>query len=218
VVVNHFKSKGSSCANAGDPDLGDGQGNCNQTRRRAARALAEWLASDPTSSGGAPSLILGDLNAHPLEDPLGELASAGFVDLLSQWDSPDAYTFVFDGRAGRLDHALASPQLALQTGGAAVWNINADESPALGYGEDNPAGLYSPDPRRASDHDPIIVGLFPRPVPEPDASWLFSAALAVLYTARRYAAGSQRRPTDGKPHAKRSSERLRNFRRRGRPG
>ena len=26
VVVNHFKSKGSSCSAVGDPDLGDGQG------------------------------------------------------------------------------------------------------------------------------------------------------------------------------------------------
>ncbi len=34
VVVNHLKSKGSACA--GDPDAGDGQGNCNGTRTLAA--------------------------------------------------------------------------------------------------------------------------------------------------------------------------------------
>ena len=38
VVVNHLKSKGSACT-PDDPDLGDGQGNCNQTRLAAAQAL-----------------------------------------------------------------------------------------------------------------------------------------------------------------------------------
>ena len=37
VVVNHLKSKGSACADIGDPDAGDGQGNCNQTRERPPR-------------------------------------------------------------------------------------------------------------------------------------------------------------------------------------
>jgi uncharacterized protein len=35
LAVNHWKSKGSPCDAAGDPDLGDGQGNCNRTRTRA---------------------------------------------------------------------------------------------------------------------------------------------------------------------------------------
>ncbi len=51
VVVNHLKSKGSDCNDVGDPDLGDGQGNCNLTRAMAAQALVDWLATDPTGSG-----------------------------------------------------------------------------------------------------------------------------------------------------------------------
>ena len=31
AVVNHLKSKGSSCDSIGDPNLNDGQGNCNLT-------------------------------------------------------------------------------------------------------------------------------------------------------------------------------------------
>ena len=43
VAVNHFKSKGSACNDVGDPDTGDGQGNCNLTRtwrREGAGRLA----------------------------------------------------------------------------------------------------------------------------------------------------------------------------------
>ncbi len=35
IAVNHLKSKGSACD--GDPDTGDGQGNCNLTRRAPPR-------------------------------------------------------------------------------------------------------------------------------------------------------------------------------------
>ena len=49
VVVNHLKSKGSSCVKDGDPNRRDGQGNCNQTRRNAAIAIADWLQTDPTA-------------------------------------------------------------------------------------------------------------------------------------------------------------------------
>ncbi len=51
VAVNHLKSKGSSCDAIGDPDIGDGSGNCNLTRKAAAEALVDWLASDPTGRG-----------------------------------------------------------------------------------------------------------------------------------------------------------------------
>lgn len=198
VVANHLKSKGSSCATAGDPDAGDGQGACNETRRRAARALADWIARDPTASGGAPVLIVGDLNAYPLEDPLAELAAAGFVDLIARFDSPEAHSFVFDGRAGRLDHALASPSLLPWVRDAAAWNVNTDETPALGFEERNPQALYRADPLRASDHDPVVVML--RPVPEPDPRALALAALLALQGLRR----SSRKRLDGPRRASRS--------------
>jgi predicted extracellular nuclease len=70
IVVNHFKSKGSSCAAAGDPDRGDGQGSCNLVRSGAARALVEWLAADLVPPAGPDVLVLGDLNAYPFEDPV----------------------------------------------------------------------------------------------------------------------------------------------------
>ena len=70
MAVNHLKSKGSSCDELGDPDLGDGQANCNGTRTSAAAALARYLATDPTAGGDPDILIIGDLNAYAREDPI----------------------------------------------------------------------------------------------------------------------------------------------------
>ena len=160
VVVNHLKSKGSSCESDGDPNTGDGQGNCNQTRTNAAAAIADWIATDPTNSNDPDALIIGDLNAYLQEDPLAALATAGLTNLLGA--QSDAYSFVFDAQAGALDHALASASLLPQVVEVLEWPINADEPALLDYNLEfgrDPA-LFDPDsPYRASDHDPVIVGL-----------------------------------------------------------
>ncbi len=161
VVVNHFKSKGSSCSDVGDPDLGDGQGNCNLTRTNAARALVAWLASDPTASNDPDFLILGDLNAYTMEDPLTVLRDGGYIDLAQAFLPEDSYSYVFDGQLGALDHALASPSLLAQISGFTVWHVNADEPAALDYQDTNQPLLYHPDPYRASDHDPLVVAFTP---------------------------------------------------------
>lgn len=160
VVVNHLKSKGSSCDSGGDPNTSDGQGNCNLTRSNAAAAIADWMAKDPTASGDPDFLIIGDLNAYLLEDPLTALKDAGFTSLLESNSEP--YSFAFDAQVGALDHAVASPSLVGQVRETLEWHINADEPPLLDYnleyGRD--AGLFDGRlPYRASDHDPIIVGL-----------------------------------------------------------
>ena len=162
VAINHLKSKGSSCDDDGDPNLGDGQGNCNLTRTNAAAALAEWLLADPTGSGDPDSLIIGDLNAYLLEDPLTTLKSLGFVSLLEDKVGTSAYSFSFDEQAGALDHALVSPSLASQVSSIDEWHINADEPRLLDYNLDggrNPALFDGTTPYRASDHDPLIIGL-----------------------------------------------------------
>ena len=160
VVVNHLKSKGSSCESSGDPNTSDGQGNCNLTRSNAAAAIADWINTDPTASGDPDFLIIGDLNAYLLEDPLTALKNAGFTSLLESNNDP--YSFAFDAQVGALDHAVASPSLVSQVRETLEWHINADEPPLLDYnleyGRD--ASLFDGRlPYRASDHDPIIVGL-----------------------------------------------------------
>ncbi|MGI9248380.1 MAG: ExeM/NucH family extracellular endonuclease [Woeseiaceae bacterium] len=159
VIVNHLKSKGSSCDSEGDPNLGDGQGNCSRTRTDAAVAIADWAATDPTGSNDPDVLIIGDLNAYTREDPLTALKNAGLANLRAA--QSNAYSFVFDAQAGALDHAIASASLMTQVVDTIEWHINADEPTLLDYNLEhgrNPA-LFDPDsPYRASDHDPVIIG------------------------------------------------------------
>ena len=171
VVVNHLKSKGSGCG-VGDDDTTTGQGNCNGTRTLAAQALATWLAGDPTSSGDPDVLIIGDLNAYAKEDPIVALQNAGYTDMVAAFGGPDAYSYVFDGQLGYLDHALANSSLTPQVAGVTEWHINADEIPLFDYNdnvldtgessfeeESDVLSLYAADPYRTSDHDPVVIGL-----------------------------------------------------------
>ncbi len=172
VVVNHLKSKGSTCGAGDDDPL---QGSCNGTRTAAAQVLVNWLTTDPTGTGEQDILIIGDLNSYAGEDPIDALrAGAGalqFVDLQGGVASEN-YSYVFDGMLGYLDHALASTTLAPQVVAVAEWHINADEIPVFDYNDDvrdpgeneyeeepDATNLYEVAPFRASDHDPVIIGL-----------------------------------------------------------
>lgn len=176
AVVNHLKSKGSPVdGTPGDEDQGDGAGNANTTRTLAAEALADWIASDPTGSGDSDVLLLGDMNAYAMEDPIRALL-AGSDDTAGTGDdyvnlAPEAYSYAFPldlataGQVqayGSLDYAIGSGSLAGQVTGAAPWHINADEPGLIDYNTefkpDNP-DIYAPDAFRSSDHDPMIIGL-----------------------------------------------------------
>jgi predicted extracellular nuclease len=160
----HFKSKGCADATGDDLDQGDGQGCYNATRTAMADVLTAWLATDPTGSGDPDLLIIGDLNAYAMEDPITALESAGYVDLVESTIGAGAYSYAYYGQAGYLDHALANSSMTAQVAGAAIWHINADEPRALDYNEEYKSprqveSLYSEDAYRSSDHDPVIVGL-----------------------------------------------------------
>jgi len=164
AVVNHFKSKGSPCDDIDDLDLYDGQGNCNLTRTAAAIAVAAWLETDPTGSGDDDFLILGDLNAYDKEDPITALLAGGYTDLLNQYLGEFAYSYVFNGQFGYLDHALANETLLEQVTGVTVWHINADEPKLIDYQKEfkslnQQLALYKADAYRSSDHDPVLIGL-----------------------------------------------------------
>ena len=160
--VVHLRSKGGSPCDIGDQ--GDGQGNCNVMRTNAVNELLAWLETDPTDTGEEDVLLIGDFNSYAMEDPIRALEAAGYTNLITTGPGTRSYSFVFDGEWGYLDHALASPSLAPQVAGAALWPINADEPNVLGYSTafkspNQLTTLFSPDPFRSADHDPVVVGL-----------------------------------------------------------
>ena len=114
VVVNHLKSKGSDC---------DGHRRPRHRRRRRAtatgparrppQALVDWLATDPTGSGDPDFLIIGDMNSYTFETPITTFEADGFTNLVRQFHGLDAYSYVFNGESGYLDHALATASLAV---------------------------------------------------------------------------------------------------------
>ncbi|MGH8240334.1 MAG: hypothetical protein ACREXP_25415 [Steroidobacteraceae bacterium] len=145
----------------------------NDTRTRAADFLANsWLPGDPTGQRDPDVLIVGDLNAYRGETPVTALRKAGYADLHRLFEGRDAYSFVFDGQLGYLDHALANLQMSSQVVCATTWPINSDEVPVFDYNdtvrdvgeatfEAEPTGnaLYEPNAARTSDHDPVLIDI-----------------------------------------------------------
>lgn len=164
-AVNHFKSKGScprqgSAAYNTQQDSGDGQACWNAARLEAAMAVQQWLQTHPTGIVTDNRVIVGDFNAYRMEDPIRYFEQQGWQYLSD--GKPTSYSFVFQGKAGSLDHMLASPGLAEKLSDFQHWPINADEPVLLDYGlrfksASQQQLLFDATPYRSSDHDPIIA-------------------------------------------------------------
>jgi len=170
VAVNHLKSKGSACE--GDPDMGDGQGNCNLTRKAAAQALVDWLANPAYFPDVENALIIGDLNSYDHEDPIDMIKLGAddtadtdddYFDMMAEFRGEEAYGYVYDSQIGYLDYALANETLAERIVDVNFWHINADEPDLIDYDMTFKQGaqdaLYAPDAFRSSDHDPVVISL-----------------------------------------------------------
>lgn len=154
VAVVHFKSK--LCL-AGESALGP-EGCGALARQEEALELAA-VASRLAPSQRSDLLLIGDFNSDTGEAPIASLTRAGFVDLLDRVPMAERYSYVFEERAGLLDHALASASLASHLARAQIWHINADTPKLLSYELDNPPDAYEPDALRSSDHDPLVIDL-----------------------------------------------------------
>lgn len=155
AIVNHFKSKGGECG-----DLPEGCFDGDRTNQ--ANALAEFADERAAATGTEDAFLLGDFNSYSAENPMQALYGAGWTDLNNEYAGE--HTYVFDGKVGSLDHVLASPSIVEQglVTGVDVWNINSVESVLFEYSRINyfASELFQPGTvYRASDHDPILVGL-----------------------------------------------------------
>ena len=140
-----------------------------------------WINGTVIPAAGDPDvLLLGDFNSYAHEDPVTTLEAGGYTDLETSFD-PNTYSYLFSAELGHLDYGFASTSLLPQVTGAAPWHINADEVDLFDYNdeikdageatfEEKPDGsalvpprvVFAPGtPYRASDHDPVLVGLFP---------------------------------------------------------
>ena len=165
VVVNHLKSKGSGTVLQG-VDQGDGQGNSYLARERAVAQLKQWLSHHPTGDADADVLLVGDFNAYSAEKAVSDLLAGGF------WKVSREPSYSFDGLWGSLDHIFASGALVSsgQIAGVYDWRINAEEPVVFDYNMEFKSvaqheSFYAADPYRASDHNPIVIGLNLGPVP-----------------------------------------------------
>ena len=157
VVVNHLKSKSGGDDAVGDnADGKDGQGCFNGDRVRQAAALRDWIPSVQQRAGASAVALVGDFNSYGQEDPLQVLYAAGYRNAAPD----DEWSYSFGGLAGSLDHVLLNGPARHRLTKADIWNVNAGESPALEYStyKTTANDFYSPDPKRSSDHDPVVVG------------------------------------------------------------
>ncbi|MEO7757957.1 MAG: ExeM/NucH family extracellular endonuclease, partial [Dokdonella sp.] len=181
VVANHFKSKGSCPASGVDSDQLDGQSCWAATRTLQSTRLLTWVNGTVIPAAGDPDvLLLGDFNSYAHETPVTAIEAGGYHDLETELHGVNSYSYLFSGELGHLDFAFASNSFASQVTGADAWHINADEADLFDYNdeikdtgeaafEEKPDGsallpprvVFQPGtPYRASDHDPVLVGLF----------------------------------------------------------
>ncbi|MEE4173168.1 MAG: ExeM/NucH family extracellular endonuclease [Xanthomonadales bacterium] len=150
IAVNHFKSKGGCPEQGRDQDQDDGQGCWNPARVAAARSLAPWVQERADQLADGFGLILGDLNAYRMEDPVQQLLMDGFHDLTAVPGPGFTFSYVFRGEAGSLDHALSTRDLVSRVAGAGIPNVNSIHPRRM---------ALEPDWLGASDHDPVVVDL-----------------------------------------------------------
>ncbi|MFP5312459.1 MAG: ExeM/NucH family extracellular endonuclease, partial [Actinomycetes bacterium] len=161
AIANHFKSKGSA---ATPDDTDKGQGASNLARTAQAKSLLAFANDLQKSKGTDKVFLIGDFNSYGKEDPINVLTGAGYVNQDDKARNPDGsakHSYLYGGLVGSLDHILASPAANGVVTGADIWNINSVESVALEYSRynNNVTNYYAPDQFRASDHDPVVVGL-----------------------------------------------------------
>ena len=153
LSVNHFKAKSGS-GTGDNADKGDGQGKYNGDRVKEAQSVIENYKKDCTFYSDSDILIMGDLNAYAMEDPITLLRKNGMVDLHRAFHADSSYSYVYRGQMGYLDHALCNSTLYPQVTGMLAYHINSEEHDGYTYDKSNDLSMF-----RCSDHDPVIVGL-----------------------------------------------------------
>jgi hypothetical protein len=172
VIVNHLRS-------FIDIESPTAAGNRVRHKRRAqAEYLANFVQSRQAANPDEFIILVGDFNAFPFNDGyvdsmgiiagmpapndqvvLGstDLVNPDLINLVTQADAAERYSFIFDGSAQVLDHVLISGNLFDCFSRFHYARNNAD-SPETFRGD------FSR-PERVSDHDMPVAYFFQTPIP-----------------------------------------------------
>lgn len=157
LCCNHWKSKSGSNVPEIYKDKGDGQSAYNARRVQEAEATLTFIEDIKKVYNDPDVLVVGDLNAYTMEDPIRILEDGGLVNLLTEY-APDEYSYAFwiNGSygVGYLDHSLATRSMEQQVVYACPFRINADEP---GFLDIEQKGVQAGNMYRCSDHNPIIT-------------------------------------------------------------
>ena len=141
LSLNHFKAK-SGRGSGDNADKGDGQGTFNGDRIREASSVLSYYAMDKAYFGDEDILIMGDLNAYAMEDPITILKEGGMIDLHRAFHADSSYSYTYHGTAGYLDHALCNTSLYPQVTGMVAYHINSDENDKYTYDKSNDETMF----------------------------------------------------------------------------
>jgi predicted extracellular nuclease/Ca2+-binding RTX toxin-like protein len=155
VINNHFSSKGGSApifgveqpfeARQEDPTV-----NGSLDQRQAQSAAVEMFVGDILAANADANVVgLGDFNEFEFISPLTGLDSSGLTNLTKMLEEDERYSFIFQGNSQSLDHVLVSDALLGSAGDDTLAEVDIVHVNAEFVDTDE----------RASDHDPIVVGL-----------------------------------------------------------
>lgn len=148
VISNHFSSKGGSAPILGieqpfadlqeDPTV---NGSLDE-RQAQANAVNDFVADTLNADPDANVVALGDFNEFEFVSPL-EILEQNLTNLTETLPENERYTFIFQGNSQSLDHILVSDSLD-EVAEFDIVQVNSEFAETDG---------------RASDHDPLVVGL-----------------------------------------------------------
>ncbi len=139
--INHFKAM-----NTGD----------EARRVNEAKAVIELYKSYSGSKSIREKdvLFMGDLNCYAFTSPIKQFTDKGMIDLHRAFHADSSYSYMFNGLASYIDHAICNETMYRQVTGMAGYHINSDEDDRYNYQKSSDQTMF-----RCSDHDPVLVGL-----------------------------------------------------------
>lgn len=170
VIANHFLSLLSVNDNTTNGASTDGE-RARVKRRDQAEELAAYLEAQQVASPSTRFVVVGDFNAFEYNDsygdiigglagspapavqqltPVADLLTGNLVVMTNAVPWASRYSYVESGNAQTLDHVLINPAMDsdVYPTSLAYARINAEFA--------NDRRALAGDPRRASDHDPVI--------------------------------------------------------------